>query len=494
MLPDNSPQHYTPADRVELPPVVDFVNIARLRAQLFEIGLSQYVLVNLSDRETVFHPNGYFRMVQAARQVDAAITYSWYRERQEDGSFRDHPLIDCQPGSVRDDFDFGSVVLLNVADALAATDHLDFQDFTEEELSKRELWIGAEENRMWLPDGGWYSLRLQLAFNRPVCCVQEYLYHTTRRDYRDSGKRQHDYVDPSRRPYQKAMEELFTMYLQAIGAYIAPETIRQFAFTDRDLELEPGQALASVVIPVRNRASKIADAVWSALGQETDFPFNVIVVDNGSTDGTAEALDAIEDPRLVVLRPSEGEGLGIGGCWNRAIQDNRCGHFAVQLDSDDVYSSDRTLQTIVDKFRSEKCGMVVGSYILTDGNLVPLGKGVIDHREWTDDNGTNNALRINGFGAPRAFYTPIARMYLFPNVSYGEDYAMALMVSRSFRVGRIYEPIYYCRRWEGNSDAGLSVTRENEHNYYKDCIRTFEIMERVRLNREDSESTAEETE
>ncbi len=239
---------------------------------------------------------------------------------------------------------------------------------------------------------------------------------------------------------------------------------------------------ASVIIPVRNRVSTIMDAVSSALSQLTDFPFNVIVVDNGSTDGTRQALLSVPDPRLHVILVEEEEGLGIGGCWNKAIESDLCGRFAVQLDSDDIYSGTDTLQRIVDKFYEENCAMVVGSYTLTDFDLNVIPPGLIAHNEWTAENGANNALRINGFGAPRAFYTPIAREILFPNVSYGEDYAMALRISRTWKIGRIYQSIYNCRRWSGNSDAALSVEKTNENNVYKDFLRTIELLARIHEN------------
>ena len=225
-------------------------------------------------------------------------------------------------------------------------------------------------------------------------------------------------------------------------------------------------------------------AVESALSQATDFHYNVIVVDNGSTDGTREILDEISGRHssLVVIKVSGAEHLGIGGCWNRAVGDPRCGRFAVQLDSDDIYETEETLQTIVDKFRSGNYGMVVGSYTMIDGEGNQIPPGLISHDEWTDSNGANNALRINGFGAPRAFFTPLVRRYPFPNVSYGEDYAMALRLSRSYAVGRIFHSLYLCRRWEGNSDAALSIERTNANNEYKDFLRSVELMARIREN------------
>lgn len=435
-----------------------FTNVNELREEIFHSSLKQYILVRLTDREVTMMPHAVRRMRQVAEDSDASMVYADYREILEDGSMEAHPVIEYQPGSVRDDFDFGPVVLLNMADVLAAS-----EDFSEEESA--------------MPDGGWYALRLRLSTTHMLVNVSECLSTVARTDFRKSGEKQHDYVDPRRREYQKAMEEALTDHLYEINALAGEPKLIDTDEEETDFPVE-----ASVVIPVRNRVRTVGEAVMSALTQDTDFGFNVIVVDNGSTDGTSEVLDAIKDPRLKVLRPAPEEGLGIGGCWNMAVLSEHCGRYAVQLDSDDLYSSPETLQKIVDKFRSERCGMVVGSYELTDFELKPLPPGLIDHREWTVDNGANNALRVNGFGAPRAFYTPIVRQILFPNVSYGEDYAMCLRVSRDYAVGRIYESLYCCRRWEGNSDAALSVEKVNEHNSYKDFLRSLELLARISRN------------
>ncbi|MCM1428245.1 MAG: glycosyltransferase [Clostridium sp.] len=439
-----------------------FKNVDDLRETIFHSPLKQYILVKLDDREITLMPHSIRRMRQVAEDSDAAMVYCDYRERLEDGTLVDHPVIEYQPGSVRDDFDFGPLVLLNIADVLSVT-----EDFTSEDSDKI--------------DGGWYALRLRLSTANMLVNIPEKLYVVDRIDFRKSGEKQHDYVDPRQHAYQLEMEQTLTDHLYEINALVDPP---------QRVEFEEGNFLnlASIVIPVRNRVLTIGDAVASALSQQTDFPYNVIVVDNGSTDGTSELLDDIEDPRLIVIRPTPEEGLGIGGCWNKAIMSDFCGCFAVQLDSDDIYSSPYTLQKIVDKFREENCAMVVGSYQLTDFNLNSLPPGVIDHREWTSENGANNALRINGFGAPRAFYTPIVRQILFPNVSYGEDYAMCLRVSRDYFVGRIYEPLYFCRRWDGNSDAALSIERVNANNQYKDFLRSLELMARM------SEAQTEESE
>lgn len=436
-----------------------FTTVNALREHIFRTPLEQFVLLRLDDRTIEPDANCRHRLQQVAEEVDATFTYCYYRDRLPDGTVRNHPVNDYQTGSVRDDFDFGPLVLLNAADVLAAT-----EDFSEEESSAL--------------DGGWYALRLRLTTGSMIAMVQEYLYTAGQPDTRDSGAKQHDYVDPRNRVYQLEMERTLTHHLAEIDGLVIPrrETV------DYDAETFPVEA--SVVIPVRNRARTVMDAVRSALAQRTDFPMNVIVVDNDSTDGTRELLEAEKDPRLVLIKVSDDEKLGIGGCWNRALLSEQCGRFAVQLDSDDVYNSPNTVQKIVDKFRSGNYGMVIGSYMLTDFDGNPIPPGVISHAEWTDANGANNALRINGFGAPRAIFTPLGRQFLFPNVSYGEDYAMCLRVSREYAIGRIFEPLYNCRRWEGNSDAALSIEKVNANNDYKDCLRSIELTARVKINRE----------
>ncbi len=435
--------------------IIRFKDVNTLREEIFRTPLEQYVLVQLDDRPINLDALYYNRVVDTASELDSTLTYCWFRERQADGSLLDHPVNDYQPGSVRDDFDFGPLVLLNAADVLSAT-----EDFTSKESS--------------MLDGGWYALRLRMTIGKMIAMVPEYLYTVERRDYRKSGEKQHDYVDPRNRAYQVEMEQVLTDHLAMIGGLWDGKR----EVVDYDSEQFPVEA--SVIIPVRNRVRTIMDAVGSALSQQTSFDYNVIVVDNDSTDGTREALEALGDPRLKVIKVSEDEKLGIGGCWNRALLSEHCGRFAIQLDSDDLYNSGSVLQAIVNKFRSGNYGMVIGSYAMIDFDGNPLPPGVISHSEWTDDNGPNNALRINGFGAPRAFYTPVARRFLFPNVSYGEDYAMCLRVSRDFGVGRIFRPLYLCRRWDGNSDAALSIEKVNANNNYKDCLRSFELMARVK--------------
>lgn len=439
-----------------------FKNIETLREAIFHSPLEQYILVSLTDREIHLLPHAIRRMRQVGEDTDVSMVYAWYREVNADGSLIDHPLIQYTPGSVRDDFDFGGLVLLNSADVLSAT-----EDFESEESD-------------WL-DGGWYSLRLRLSQGRYFQMLPEYLYSMQRTDYRKSGEKQHDYVDPRNIHYQAEMEEILYQHLFEIDGLTSenPETFNFSELPDWENGVE-----ASIVIPVRNRVKTIGDAVKSALSQKADFNFNVIVVDNASSDGTRELLQAIDDPRLKLILLKGSEGLGIGGCWNEALLSEHCGRFAVQLDSDDIYFTENTLATIVDKFYETGAAVVIGSYFMTDFDLRPIPPGLIDHREWTDVNGPNNALRVNGFGAPRAFYTEVARQILFPNVSYGEDYAMCLRLSRNYKIGRIFDGIYYCRRWEGNSDAALPIEKVNQHNAYKDFLRTNELVARVRYNRE----------
>ncbi|MDE5874941.1 MAG: glycosyltransferase, partial [Muribaculaceae bacterium] len=426
--------------------VIRFSTVDNLREEICRNLLEQFIIVKLDDKHVIFDSNFEHRMEEVAVDSDASITYCNYREKDGDNVTL-HPVIDYQFGSVRNDFDFGSVVLLNAADVLAASENFS----PDESLS---------------PDGGWYALRLRMSIGNTIVAVPEYLYTVEKTDFRKSGEKQHDYVDPRNSVYQIEMERVFTEFLNDIDGLLPLPSAR----------INPEEGVfpveASVIIPVKNRVSTIGDAVRSALSQKPPFSFNVIVVDNRSTDGTSELLKEISDHRLVVIDVEENESLGIGGCWNKAILSPFCGRFAIQLDSDDLYPDQDVLTKIVKKFYSERCGMVIGSYSMTDFDLNPIPPGIIDHREWTDMNGANNALRINGFGAPRAFFTPLVRSVLFPNVSYGEDYAMGLRISREYAVGRIYEPIYCCRRWAGNSDADLSVEKVNAHNEYKDFLRS----------------------
>lgn len=439
--------------------LIRFTTVDALREEICKNLLGQFVLVQLDDKTITFDSNFIHRMEEVSSDSDASITYSSYRERDDNGKIILHPVIDYQFGSVRDDFDFGSVVLLNVADVLAASEY-----FTREDSEA--------------PDGGWYALRLRMSIGKTVAALPEYLYTVEKTDYRKSGEKQHDYVNPRNAYYQAHAERVFTEFLDQVGGLVP--------LTPRLCDLREGcfPVTASVIIPVRNRVRTIKDAVDSALAQQPGFSFNVIVVDNASTDGTREMLESYDDSRLVLIKAEESEMLGIGGCWNKALLSEHCGRFAVQLDSDDLYPDADVLKKVVDVFYEDRCGMVIGSYRMTDFNMNPLPPGVVDHREWTAMNGANNALRINGFGAPRAFFTPLARSILFPNVSYGEDYAMCLRISREYAVGRIFEPIYCCRRWDGNSDADLSVEKMNAHNVYKDFLRSIELIARIRANTE----------
>ena len=396
------------------------------------------------------------RMLRAAVDTGSSMVYADHLSIENGQTVR-HPVIDYQEGSLRDDFDFGALVLLP-SDLLRS--------------------FAQQSSQPAYQYAGWYALRLFLSRQGMLFHLNEFLYTEHEYDLRASGEKQFDYVNPRNREVQVEMEKVVTAHLAEVGALVDTSSYKTINFSEEQFDME-----ASVVIPVFNRAKTIRDAVDSALAQKTHFKFNVIVVDNHSTDGTTEILREYDNERLVHIVP-ERTDLGIGGCWNVAVNDDRCGRFAVQLDSDDLYSSTATLQTIVDAFRKQNAAMVIGSYRMCDFSLNTLPPGLIDHREWTDDNGCNNALRINGLGAPRAFFTPLVRQIQFPNTSYGEDYALGLAFSRQYRIGRIYQELYLCRRWGGNSDAALSVEKVNANNLYKDRLRTMELKARQRLNRE----------
>ena len=402
----------------------------------------EYFFLFDSSADIVPGPDAESRFVRIAADSSADMAYA--------DAFG-HPLIDCQEGALRDDFDFGAMILFRSAAFREALSSL-----------PRDLKYGAL-----------YGVRLALGGH--IVHINEPLYTATEADRRKSGEKLFDYVDPRNREVQLEMEAVCTDFLKRQGAYLEPRF--------KDIELD-GPVSASVIIPVFNRVSTVGDAVRSALCQETDFDFNVIVVDNHSTDGTTDILREIaaENQALVHIVP-ERDDLKIGGCWNLAVGSVHCGEFAVQLDSDDVYSGPDTLSKVVSAFRKEKCAMVIGTYMMTDFEMKPIPPGVIDHKEWTEENGMNNALRINGLGAPRAFWTPLLRQTGLPNTSYGEDYAAGLRISREWRIGRIYEVIYCCRRWEGNSDAALDIRRQNENNLYKDRIRTWELQARIAMNK-----------
>ena len=403
------------------------------------------------------------RFLRTADDTGAVMVYSDHYSVQE-GKLEKHPVIDYQAGSLRDDFDFGSLWLVK------AQNLLDY---------------AAQQDRQEYQFAGLYDLRLYLSRVGEIFHINEFLYTEDELDTRKSGEKQFDYVNPRNREVQIEMEKACTHHLEKVGALVDTNFYRLPDFDEQEFEYE-----ASVIIPVFNREKTIADAVKSALSQKTSFKFNVIVVNNHSTDRTGEILSEIahemeerndkQAGRLVQIVPDRND-LGIGGCWNMAINSDHCGKFAVQLDSDDLYSSPKTLQKIVDAFHKQKAAMMIGSYRMCDFDFNTLPPGLIDHKEWTEDNGCNNALRINGLGAPRAFFTPLVRQIQFPNTSYGEDYALGLVFSRRYRIGRIYDELYLCRRWGGNSDAALSIDKVNANNLYKDRLRTMELKARQQM-------------
>ena len=439
--------------------------------QMAEQARAPYVLLFTKPVLVTLGQGALERLLRVAIDSQAAMVYADRLERRTDGGqtvVERHPVIDYQQGSLRDDFDFGALWLVKTS-----------------LLHTFAMQAGEHDYKY----AGLYALRLLLSREGQLLHLNEYLYTEAEPDTRASGEKQFDYVNPRNREVQIDMEHAATAHLAAIGAKIDPSFYRDIDFDEQEFAVE-----ASVVIPVFNRAKTIADAVKSALSQETTFNYNVIVVDNHSTDGTGDILSAIQSSMLSPLGSQDGQSatrlhvivpertdLGIGGCWNEAVNSPYCGRFAVQLDSDDLYSSPQTLQLVVDAFHKQKAAMVIGSYRMCDFELNTLPPGLIDHREWTDENGPNNALRINGLGAPRAFFTPILRQLQFPNTSYGEDYALGLAFSRHYRIGRIYDELYLCRRWGGNSDAALSIDKVNANNLYKDRLRTLEVEARQRM-------------
>lgn len=424
-------------------------------------ALSQkFVLIYTKDKPLEMGMLALDRILAVAEDTKADMLYADHYILTEgpDGNHvrKKHPLIECQKGALRNDFDFGSVLVFRSS------------SFKRAVRNMKTGWNWA----------ALYDLRLRM---KNIVHINEYLYTEVETDNRKSGEKQFDYVDPRNRDVQIEMEKVCTEHLKRVGAWLEP------VFRDpdpREFGNEEFPVKASVVIPVFNRIRTLKDAVRSALSQKCDFPFNVIVVDNHSTDGTTEMLEemARENERLVHVIPLKYD-LGIGGCWNLAIHHPSCGEYAVQLDSDDVYSGPETLAKIVAAFKEQKCAMVIGTYQMTDFDMNPIPPGIIDHREWTEENGRNNALRINGLGAPRAFWTPLLRTMNLPNTSYGEDYALGLRISREYRIGRIYDVLYCCRRWEGNSDACLDIEKLNMNNQYKDRIRTWELEARIRMNK-----------
>lgn len=442
----------------QVPEGCTFVITDRLESSNTIVSIAEntdadYVMICTRHTTIGWGNNTLERFLRVADDTDAVMVYADHYKMVE-GKMEKHPVIDYQSGSLRDDFDFGSLWCIK---AQALADYI------------------AQSDREEYQFAALYDLRLYLSRVGEIFHLNEFLYSEAELDTRKSGEKQFDYVNPRNREVQIEMEKACTQHLGKVGALIDTTFYRQPDFGEQDFEYE-----ASVIIPVFNREKTVADAVKSALGQKANFKFNVIVVNNHSTDRTGEILDELKADNLIQIVP-ERTDLGIGGCWNEAINSSFCGKFAVQLDSDDLYSSPKILQKIVDAFYKQKAAMIVGSYRMCDFDLNTLPPGLIDHKEWTDENGCNNALRINGLGAPRAFFTPLVRQIQFPNTSYGEDYALGLAFSRRYRIGRIYDELYLCRRWGGNSDAALSVEKVNANNLYKDRLRTMELKARQHL-------------
>ncbi|MEG2854294.1 glycosyltransferase family 2 protein [Bacteroides sp.] len=433
---------------------VDFFANSAAMCEIATRSDAEYTLIYTKETTLELGLFALERMVHIAEDSGAGMVYADHY--QVIGNERKNaPVIDYQAGSLRDDFNFGSVLLFNA------------QAFKE---SAGRMTVDYDY-------AGLYDLRLKLSQKYPLVHINEYLYSEVENDTRKSGEKIFDYVDPKNRNRQIEMEAACTEHLKEIGGYLPPK-FKKIEFAADNFEYE-----ASVIIPVRNRIRTIRDAIRSVLAQKTDFKFNLIIIDNHSTDGTTEAIDEFkEDERLIHLLPERND-LGIGGCWNVGVHHPKCGKFAVQLDSDDVYAHEQTLQIMVRAFYEQNCAMVVGTYMMTDFDMNMIAPGIIDHKEWTPENGRNNALRINGLGAPRAFYTPVLRAIKVPNTSYGEDYALGLNFSRHYQIGRVYEVVYLCRRWDDNSDASLDIVKMNGHNLYKDRIRTWELQARIAMNK-----------
>ncbi|NLA15426.1 MAG: glycosyltransferase family 2 protein [Bacteroidales bacterium] len=431
---------------------IDSINSWSTVKKIADVVTADYALIYT--KYTQLKP-GYLsleRLVQLADDTRAGMLYSDHFQVIEEKR-RKMPLIECQEGALRDDFNFGSVLFYNAL-----------------YLKKAVSMVSSD-----YVHAGLYSLRLAVSRLAPLVHINEYLYTEIETDTRKSGEKLFDYVDPKNREVQIDMEKACTEHLKAVGAYLPP------VFTPVNLEEGHFEFEATVMIPVFNRERTIEDAVKSALEQKTSFPYNVIIVNHHSTDNTVPIIEKYSgDPKLILVTPSR-DDLFVGGLWNTALNHPKCGKFLVQLDSDDMYSGTDSLETIVKAFYEQQCAMVVGTYRMTDFDLNTIPPGIIDHREWTPENGRNNALRINGLGAPRAFYTPILRTILLPNTNYGEDYGLGLRFSRNYQIGRIYEVVYNCRRWEGNSDAALEPEKVNANNLYKDRLRTWELQARKQL-------------
>ncbi len=429
----------------------------RTSGAIREIALrcqTEYILLCNLDKEISMDTHSLKRMIEVMVQTDSDWVYADYYDEQ-DSNLIPHPLIDYQEGSLRDDFDFGHLILIRT----------------------HAFRKAAEQITDGYQYAALYSLRLNISQQGRFFRINEFLYTCKESEKRSSEEVMFEYVDPANRSVQIEMEQAVTQYLKDINAWLPPANLQTVDLKEKSFPFE-----ATVIIPVRDRIKTIGDAIDSVLTQVTKFPYNIIVVNNYSTDGTTQLITKLAEmhPDLLHLIP-ERKDLGIGGCWNEAIHHDLCGRFAVQLDSDDLYAGPDTLQKIVDCFYADEAAMVIGSYRMVDFDLNEIPPGIIDHREWSFDNGRNNALRVNGFGAPRAFYTPVIRNVGFPNVSYGEDYAVTLAISRYSSIGRIFEPIYLCRRWGENSDSSLSLVRQNANNFYKDRIRTIELLARKQI-------------
>lgn len=444
--PDTSESELTDVNFIKTDGIASTISVRKIS----ETAKTDFILLYNKTSGLDLGKHALERMIQVCEDTNAGIVYSGYYENK-DSRLSPHPVIDYQEGSLRDDFNFGSVILYRTKAFTEAVD-----------LMKSEYKFA-----------GLYDLRLKISVKYRIVHIPELLYTEFEADNRKTGEKQFDYVDPKNRSVQIEMENACTGYLKDVNAWLKPE-FSKISFDAVHFENE-----ASVIIPVKNRVKTISDAIESVLSQKTPFKFNLIVVDNYSGDGTTEIIRSFaeKDKRVIHVIPDR-KDLGIGGCWNEGIFNDSCGKFAIQLDSDDLYIDNHVISRIVEAFYDQKCAMVVGSYKMVNFNLQDIPPGLIDHKEWTPENGRNNALRINGLGAPRAFYTPVLRSIRVPNVSYGEDYAVGLAICRKYQIGRIMEPLYLCRRWDENSDAALDINKANTYNFYKDRIRTIEFLAR----------------
>ena len=444
----------------QVPEGCTFVITDRLESSNTIVSIAEntdadYVMICTRHTTIGWGNNTLERFLRVADDTDAVMVYADHYKMVE-GKMEKHPVIDYQSGSLRDDFDFGSLWCIK---AQALVDYI------------------AQPDREEYQFAALYDLRLYLSRVGEIFHLNEFLYSEAELDTRKSGEKQFDYVNPRNREVQIEMEKACTQHLKDVGGYLEPK-FKHIEFSDDSFEYE-----ASVVIPCKNRVRTIGDALTSALNQKTTFKYNVIVVDDNSTDGTVDVIKKfIDDPKLVYIAQDKSYHA-IGGNWNAALHHPKCGKFAIQLDSDDVYYDENTVQKFVDAFYAQNCAMVVGTYRMTNFQMETLPPGIIDHREWTPENGRNNALRINGLGAPRGFYVPMLRTINFPTTKYGEDYAVGLRVSREYQIGRIYDVVYNCRRWDDNSDASLDIDKVNANNLYKDRIRTWELQARIKMNK-----------